>query len=442
MDLSTKLSAKLSSPTLDKLRIANSENKKRSSSDPPPVTPAKDSTLDPKTDAELIDLLTSSTTSHDTTLASLESQNTYLTSKITGLETSLKLLTPSAPKSYQHSLSSPNTSEFIPADLALTLETDPFTTLHLIKKNVGIWEWEGYDGLFKKWSKSQIPKSLKNLERRKSGSGIGQILDVGKGARNYTMEEFKERFNIEEVEVEDIGGGWNWVGGWIIDKNRYGVNEGGWIRGDTPEDIVASKTNATGNVRGRYLERVRCLRSFPEMSKGAEIFLREVESKAGLEVACKEMGEQVREMCERERVWGEKIERLERIAKEVPGLRKEIEKKNKELKKLMGDTQEIRNQQKVLDSSGGFAGSRNSSSSNSNEDMAGLDSKSPNRRRTSSGDGNNDWMKRIGRGGIVEKIGEGIRSLNTKGEGRRSRAGSREAAIDLKELEVDLETNL
>lgn len=52
------------------------------------------------------------------------------------------------------------------------------------------------------------------------------------------MEEFKERFNIEEVEVEDIGGGWNWVGGWMIDKNRYGVDEGGWIRGDTPEDIV------------------------------------------------------------------------------------------------------------------------------------------------------------------------------------------------------------
>ena len=50
-------------------------------------------------------------------------------------------------------------------------------------------------------------------------------------------------------------------------------------------------------------------------------------------------------------------------------------------------------------------------------------------------------MKRIGRGGIVEKIGEGLRNLK-QDSGRRSRAGSKDGIIDLKELEVDLETTL
>ncbi|GMI10027.1 hypothetical protein TrVE_jg4388 [Triparma verrucosa] len=423
----------------DKLRVLTAKQTKMKSSPPPSTPPPPSSTLDPQSDKELIELLTSSSHSHDTTLASLQSSNSFLSSKITSLETSLSLLTPTAPPSYRFSLSSPSS---LPPSLILSLETDPFTTLPHVKKTIGIWEWEGWDSMFSKWSTSQLPRTLKDLKLRKSKGGLKGLIDgVSNGSRNYTFEDFKERFNEEEVEywIEDGGGVWGWVGGWLVDKNRYGADGEGWIRGESVEDVLESKVCGEGGVRGRYFERVRVLKEFPEMSKGAAGFLRELEQKCGLEVACKEMGEQVREMCDRERLSGEKIERLERVAREVPALKKELEKRNREYQKLLDETQAIRNQHKVL-TSPGLSSSRNSSASNSSEDVTSLDSKSPSRRRASSGDGS-DWMKRIGRGGIVEKIGEGIRSLNNK-EGRRSRAGSKEAHIDLKELEVDLETNL
>ena len=60
--------------------------------------------------------------------------------------------------------------------------------------------------------------------------------------------------------------------------------------------------------------------------------------------------------------------------------------------------------------------------------------------------GSNDWMQRIGRGGIVEKIRSGladVKQQQAKRTPNRSRANSKEGGIlDIKSMEVDLETEL
>jgi len=280
-------------------------------------------------------------------------------------------------------------------------------------------QWSTYDALFKKWT-SRPPKDVK---RGKGGSGDCTLEDLDEGGGGT--------FSFDDVEPGD---GREWVGQWEVDKGRYGCCKDGWVRAETAEDALGLRPGQ-GKVRCRVLTRVS-VKTVPEgASDVAREFLLAIRERESLKAALRKVSAKLVEevgKCE-----GMEREVLEgkRAQSELEKTRQELERVKDALEKEKEEARAWRNEKAIDDAMSSGRNSRASSADSTGSASSNADQ--PRKRA-----GSNDWIQRIGRGGIVEKIRSGLAEVKQQGKANRSRANSKEGVLDLQGMEVDLETEL
>lgn len=90
-------------------------------------------------------------------------------------------------------------------------------------------------------------------------------------ATNITDVEVTSRTSLNAFaeSTMQVGGEWEWVGGWRFDKDVFGCDGNGWVYGRSVDEITEEKTESCigkkkeFKVRRRKWTRLRVLTNYP-----------------------------------------------------------------------------------------------------------------------------------------------------------------------------------